>query len=121
MTAQPFPLIAQPVMMKQQVLVNVANFFYYYFFVSHCLKNRCFNYVCFNASNPKIVMKLRNTLIWLDCSYEVCKIILKALRGSESLYGVRLLAGLYEHRYGPHTTVYWPSTGLNSYEARVWK
>ena len=43
-----------------------------------------FFYVCFNASNPNIIIKLRN-LIWLDCSYEVCKIILKAVRGRESL------------------------------------
>ena len=69
---------------------------------------------CFNASNPNIVMKLRNHLIRLDCSYEECKIILKAVPGRESLCGLRILAGLLKHRYGPRTTVYGPSTGLNS-------
>ena len=66
-------------------------------------------------------MKLRNNLIWLDCSYEVCRIILKAVRGREMLYGVRIPAGLYEYRYRPRTTVYGPFTGLSSLEARVWK
>ena len=77
MTAQPFPLTAQPLTTSYDETTVFGKcrkvlLLLFCVCVSHCLKNWYFNYVCFNASNPNIVMKLHN-LIWLDRSYEVCK------------------------------------------------